>query len=194
MSKFIVKQSNSQTEEIKFGVIKNLYNFDKNINLSEKNIQGRLHSLGEYEYQINYLHEKYYPNLIIQADKFYFHFEDPEIERLCALNFSSDGNGCTLEDISKIICKSTNNTNISDSPFKENTIIEHFDELNQFENITYLLPNMFKGCTNLKTINLENIVDVGVNSGMQDSYTFSECSSLEKNICTKVNIYRCICI
>ena len=175
--KTVVSQSSSLIEEAKFGIVKNLYNRIVNNPNNQDDLQGRLHSRGEYEYQVEYLQQKFDRKFFIQADKYYFHFQDPEVEKVCEQKFSSDGYGCTLTDIQNVIC---NRHNDPGSVFKNNTKIEHFDELNSFTNVTCLPSECFRECTSLKTINLENIEYFHVTGGMQDSYIFYNCSSLEK--------------
>lgn len=177
MSKIKVEQSNTQIEEIKFGVISNLYKFDIKSTNDLNYMKGRLHSLGEYEYQIQYLHNKYYPDLIISVDKYYVHFQDPEVERICTLYFASDRCGCTQEDVLNV--KFVNNESAI-THFKENTVIEYFDDFNKFTNLTKLKYEYFRNCTNLKSVNLENIVEFSYSDGMQYTGVFRNCQSLEK--------------
>lgn len=124
----------------------------------------------------------------------YIRFADPEVQRILAENFSSDGVGMTSEDIAKVTSIGT--------VFKGNTTIENFDELNRFINVTTIASNAFKGCVNLKTINLDNMTKIGKdadwNAGAFDgcsvvqevimpkateiaSYSFANCSSLVKS-------------
>ena len=76
----------------------------------------------------------------------YITFADPEVERICVENWSSDGIGCTLEDVQKVT--SLNNK------FQGNTIIKSFDELGEFKSLIELWYNEFNGCTSLQSISI----------------------------------------
>lgn len=76
----------------------------------------------------------------------YITFADPEVERICVENWSSDGIGCTLEDVQKVT--SLNNK------FSGNTLIERFDELKEFTSLESLSPYDFKDCINLELISI----------------------------------------
>lgn len=128
----------------------------------------------------------------------YFKFADPEVSRIVAENWG-DGTGTTLEQIEAV-------TNINNK-FYNNTIIETFDEFEEFTGVTkgstkmfaycenlksIILPNTmttlpseyyngaFAGCTSLERINLDNIIELGVGSSMiQNSGCFSGCRNLK---------------
>lgn len=83
----------------------------------------------------------------------YIRFADPEVQRILAENFSSDGVGMTSEDIAKVTSIGT--------VFKGNTTIENFDEFEKFTGVTFLGPSTnqtsggaFNGCTSLQSIKL----------------------------------------
>lgn len=80
-------------------------------------------------------------------------FADPEVERICVANFSSDGVVVTYEDAEKV-------TSIG-SLFRSNTLIKNFDELRFFKNVQKLDGYAFNGCTSLEYVNLENVVTTG---------------------------------
>ena len=75
--------------------------------------------------------------------KDYIHFKDPEVERICVQNFSSDGIGVTYDDAAAV-------TNFG-TTFDGVTGITEFDELQYFTGLTMAsgLPNL-QGCRNLK--------------------------------------------
>lgn len=174
-----LNQSNGIIEEVNTSIINKLYNvciYNDNHNQNDYLLNGRLHSLLGYKNQADYLTNKFKNRLYITIDSYYVWFEDTEVRNVCINNFSSDGIGVTLENVRSVKYTSQQ----ASSPFRGNALIEHFDEFNVFENITMLPYYYFYGCTNLKTINLENITYIGTAGGMQDSYTFQYCSSLQK--------------
>lgn len=79
-----------------------------------------------------------------KVDDGYFHFEDPEVERICVEKWG-DGKGITLEQIKNI--KDFNGA-------FQNSNIEKFNEFQYFENITLYEQNYgeFTDCKKLKSI------------------------------------------
>ena len=89
--------------------------------------------------------------------KEYIKFEDPEVERICVENWSSDGVGLTYEDAERV-------TDIS-TKFRDNTTITQFNEFQYFTNIKRIPNNAFSGCTGLSSIVLnDTIEDIGESS------------------------------
>lgn len=85
--------------------------------------------------------------------KEYIKFEDPEVERICIANWSSDGVGLTYEDAERV-------TEINNKHgFKGNTNITSFNELNYFTGLTRLKNGAFYKATNLviDELNLPNL-------------------------------------
>ena len=78
--------------------------------------------------------------------KKYIYFEDPEVERICIANFSSDGIGVTYEDAAQV-------TSIN-GVFYDNNQITKFNEFVYFTNIQDLWYNAFYNCPNLTEITL----------------------------------------
>lgn len=78
----------------------------------------------------------------------YIKFADPEVERICIANWSSDGIGLTMEDAAAVTSKQLGTT------FQDNTQITSFDELQYFTGLSkqYLERAAFKGCTSLQSI------------------------------------------
>lgn len=86
----------------------------------------------------------------------YITFADPEVERICIENWSSDGIGLTYEDAAAVI-------DLNDK-FYENVSIVFFDELQYFTNLTLIGSSAFNGCTGLTSITIPNsVTSIGVN-------------------------------
>jgi hypothetical protein len=96
----------------------------------------------------------------------YIVFKDPMVAQICATNWG-DGVGITEEDAAKV-------TSIG-GVFSGNADITSFDELVEFENVTELKLEAFRGCTSLTSIDLSNITAFG-------NFAFLGCSSLSMNL------------
>lgn len=94
----------------------------------------------------------------------YITFADPEVERICIENWSSDGIGLTYEDAAAV-------TDLSNK-FYENVSIVFFDELQYFTNLTLIGSSAFNGCAGLTSIIIPNSV---TSIGLQ---AFANCTRL----------------
>ena len=114
-------------------------------------IEGTLNVDGSiYEDDANIINEKYGMNLVLNVTGgYYVKFVDPEVLRVLLANKVGDGIGITTEDVEKV-------TNIG-TWFKGNTLIESFEELNMFKNVTVLQKQCFYNCSNLNKLDLSNI-------------------------------------
>jgi hypothetical protein len=95
-----------------------------------------------------------FPDLHINVtDSYYIPFEDSNVQSvLMANNISSDGIGITETDAST--------ANLG-TIFKDNTTITSFNEFGYFTKANNSPANeMFKGCTNLESIDLSNITSI----------------------------------
>lgn len=86
------------------------------------NLQGRLHAYNSYRKYITKLTTDY-PNLYITADNYYMAFDDPAVEFIFANGSYGDRVGITEANANRITKLS------SDSGFRNNKSVEHFDEL-----------------------------------------------------------------
>lgn len=95
----------------------------------------------------------------------YIEFEDPAVEAICVANWSSDGIGLTKEDAAAV-------TSLG-SVFNRNSEIATFNELGKyFTGVTSLSNAVFYNATNLRNVDLDNVVTLG-------SEVFSGCTQLE---------------
>ena len=117
-------------------------------------LQGTLQVDKAYEDTIAYLQQRF-PDLHITATTQYIRFADPEVQRILAANWG-DGVGVTLQD-------TQSKTSIS-SLFKQNTTITSFDELGRMTTITSIEDQAFDRCSNLTSIDLSNIQNIGGSS------------------------------
>lgn len=153
MTHLKIEQNTTGTEEVNMSIISRLYELASSGDLDNtSDLQGRLHSSTARDIHISYL-TTHYPQLYITADTQYVTFADPEVDRVLTQTWG-DGTGVTLATLQT-------KTSIPPDMFKGNTAIETFDELGQFGNITILGNEAFKNATNLRSINLQNIVSVG---------------------------------
>lgn len=110
-----------------------------------------------------------FPLLNVVNTDFYMLFKDDYVKQKMLDYMLSkgvgDGEGITYDDASNI--------SITGLPsFQSDTNIEYFDELVNFTRINTLAISAFYNCTNLKSINIQNITSAG-------GWAFRGCSSLE---------------
>lgn len=164
MTHLKIEQNNGVIEEVGSNLIKTLYDIAIGGLDNTSNLQGRLHVINSYRKYITKLTTDY-PNLYIAADNYYMAFDDPAVESVFANGDYGDGIGITEANANRITKL------LQFGGFRNNTSIEHFDELSQFVNLKTIEPYTFYGCSNLKTIDLSNITSLGTN-------VFDGCSSL----------------
>ena len=154
MTHLRIEQNNGVIEEVRSNLIKTLYDIAIRGLDNTSNLQGRLHVINSYRKYITKLTTDY-PNLYIAADNYYMAFDDPAVESVFANGDYGDGIGITEANANRI-------TKLTQSSgFRNNTSIEHFDELSQFVNLKMIDSYTFFGCSNLKTIDLSNITSLG---------------------------------
>lgn len=149
MTHLKVEQNNTVIEQIDGGVIEKLYQlaFSGDLDASS-NLVGRLHTTATYQEYIDLLTQKF-PDLYINADKYYITINDPEVERICA-NQLGDGIGITRQDITNVpvsfIRSFYGNANVLDLSILEQFIFDPTQSYNS--SITYNTGKM----QNLKKI------------------------------------------
>lgn len=128
-------------------------------------IEGKITLTGNaYEDSVDTIKSNYHNLSLIINGELYFRFADDEVNRIIAENLG-DGAGITKEQI-----RSTKSIR---SYFKENTLIEEFNEFEMFTSVTTLVDYAFYGCTNLVKIILPNTLTT-----FTGNVQFSKCSNL----------------
>lgn len=172
MTHLKIEQNTTGIEEVSHSIIEKLYNLAISGDLdASSNLQGRLHTSATYRSYVDYLTTNY-PNLYITSSDYYVNFADPEVRRIFAQSNYGDGFGLLLSTAQTIT--NLNNVTISGTgnQFKNNTTIEHFNELGQFTSVTSIPQECFKDCTNLTEVVLPSTCTT-----IRD-YAFRDCSSL----------------
>lgn len=154
MTHLRIEQNNIQ-ENVSSKVITKLYEEAKNNLDNTSTLRGNLHTTATYQEYKDFLMQKF-PDLYINADKYYISFEDPEVQRILAETIG-DGIGTSSTDILV--------TTTFNQAFHNNTKIEVFNELSLFKNLNTLARygmyyngwGDFQGCTNIRSIDLSNI-------------------------------------
>ena len=173
MTSLNIEQSTSLAETVTSDIIEKLYYLAITSNVEDQNSQfnmslsGSIYANAAYESSVLYLRAKF-PNLTINVrdNNFYIKFADRTVENvLVASQYCSDGVGFSLTDASLM-------SSIPTSLFNGNTTITTFDELNKFGSIG-IANDAFYNCSNLTSINLQNVTTIGNKS-------FYNCSSLSQ--------------
>lgn len=164
MNHLIIEQNNTtgNPEVVTSDIIDKVYKTDVNNTLDgTSNVKGYLQCFRAYEDAVAYLTNKY-PDLHINVTSgLYIRFKDSAMQAACAK--WGDGTGLTK----------TQAANVTDlGSFQENTSIVSFDELKYFTNVTNIRAWAFNNATKLKSIDLSNIVSLGM-------YVFKQCTALE---------------
>ena len=139
-----ITQNNNNIEWVTSNIIKKMYQIALNSD-NEISYSGYLKSDFGYLSHVQYLNNRFGPELKIEVQKYYIDFEDPEVERLLS-KYVGNGQGVSLEDAANC------NLNLL---FKDNTTITSFNEFGYFTKAnTNPVNSMFAGCTNLSSIDL----------------------------------------
>lgn len=147
MTHLKIEQNTGAIEQVNSALISKLYQllYENNVDV-QSDVIGRVHSTGAYAHEVQWLMQNY-QNLYITADKLYVKFQDPLAQQWCVTNFSSDGVGCSPEDLSSV-------TSIDITSFTNSGIV-NFDEFKYFTGITNIdLAINTTGNSTLKSITL----------------------------------------
>ena len=199
-----IEQATSSIEVVSSSVIGKLYELAQNPSLdSGSNVQGNLQVVHAYEDAVSYLLNKF-PNLQINVTGgAYIRFADNTVLSILLNNLTpNDGIGITSLQTQVI-------SNIG--YWFYNSTITTFPELSKFTNLTYLdgysnndgkgafrgctnlqsiiLPSsitelrnsVFRECTSLMSINLNNVTKIG-------AWTFNNCKALNINASALINV------
>ena len=150
----ITIEQNNNIEWITPELIKKLYQIAINSN-NTVSYSGYLKSDFGHGNKVQYLNNRFGPELKIEVQKYYLDIEDPEVERV--LNkYVGDGVGVLVENIS---------TSKFGAAFIDNTLITEFNEFRYFtqENIDPSSIQMFENCSNLRSITLADVSSVKIN-------------------------------
>ena len=153
-----IEQNNIQ-ENVSSNVITKLYNESQNNLDNTSNLQGNLHTTATYQEYIDFLAQKF-PDLYINADKYYVRFSDANFEKLTAGVFG-DGVGVTevqLASISEIYTQYTNYIRTNNLQQLANSI--QAVNLRPFKNLTYV-RNIAPDIPNVTYFNSGNAITVG---------------------------------
>lgn len=132
-------------------------------------IEGKLSTSGHIFEDTYYFIKDAFPNLAMTYDEFYLRIKDPEVYRILHEN---TGLG---DDVGMIIAEAESIKGLG-TWFRENTVIESFDELVRLIGVTKIQGEGFLNCASLKSIDLTNIESL--TSGSE----FSGCTSLTGDI------------
>lgn len=147
-----IDQNTSAIEQVNSSIIDKLYELASNNTLDmSSDITGRIHSAGAYTHEVQWLMQ-HYQNLYITADKLYIKFQDPLAQQWCVQHYSSDGIGCSVEDLAAV-------TSL-DSSFRTSGIVS-FNEFRYFTGVTAIdtiTENVQDANTTLKYITLPNSI------------------------------------
>lgn len=115
-----------------------------------------------------------YPNLVFQPLGYYVAFKDPEVLRVLMEKITTDdGVGLTREQIEKVTSIGT--------WFRNNPLIETFDELEMFTGLTSLSDVAFEECTSLVQVKIPKTLTV-VSGGAfrKNAFEYIDLTNVEK--------------
>lgn len=128
MTHLRIEQNNGITEQVTSDIISKLYTVAYNSVLDgTSNLIGRLSTTAAYADEAAWLTE-HFTDLYINADKYYVKFEDPAAQQICVTNYSSDGVGCSVQDLAAV-------TYMDNTTYGANCQITSFNEFRYFTGI-----------------------------------------------------------
>lgn len=131
-------------------------------------IEGKLSTEGNIFEDTRDFIEGAFPNIEMEYNELYLRIKDPEVYRIL---HEKSGKG---DEVGMTVSEAESITHFQGSWFKDNAIIETFDEMDRF-NVVSLNDSAFINCISLKSINLNRITHL-VYSGI-----FANCASLEND-------------
>ncbi|MCR5270547.1 MAG: leucine-rich repeat domain-containing protein [Prevotella sp.] len=166
-------QSDLQTEDVNLSIVSKLANWVREGLDASSRIVGSIRATNAYVDDVEVLEEEL-PELEINiTGGKYIRFADPAVlavlnDNRYASTYHSDGTGIT--DTAALLI-TTLSPNQYTHPFQGNTEIVSFNELAKFTNLSAIDVTSFYNCTNLESVDLKNIEEIGRSA-------FQGCSSL----------------
>lgn len=158
-----IKQDNDRTEQVSSACIDKLYNLSKNGLLdATSDLRGSINATSAYEDAVTFLNTMWGPDLIVTASSYYIRFADPEVLRVLTVKgIVPEGEGLTVAQAAQVSIGQA--TRPGPAIFYQNTTIETFDEFKYFTRWNTRQTDiyaMFRGCTNLISLDLTNVVSL----------------------------------
>ena len=161
-----IKGSTIANETVNLKLIETLYNLFSN-NHTNCELEGHIQIDYVYEIWINYLENLYNKFKCSINRELLIWFDDENVKQILI-------NKLSLGNIGGVpVSKKIDLTSI-ETWFKDNTLIETFNELNLFKSITILNDKAFSNCSVLRQINLSNVQQVGVGCFAYDARLSSD--------------------
>lgn len=159
-----IDQNTSAIEEVSRSTLTKLYQLSSNNMLDQSSdLIGRLHASAGYRTQVQYLNNTF-DNLYVSVDDYYIPWES-ENTKTAVLNKL----GIQSEELTEEVASTL--TFPGNTSFRNNKVIESFDELKYFTSVTNIQPQYFQG-SSLTSIDLRNITSLSA------GYIFYDCSNL----------------
>lgn len=174
MTHLRIQQSDSAIEQVSSAVISKLYELATSRDLDQtSDLVGRLHTTATYQEYIDAIRAEY-SGLYITSDKYYVHFADSEANRILKdVYVSQDMQTIYLGDGIGVIQTYFSLPRLFPNGwFNGNTVLQSFNELSKMTACTEIYASAFKECTNLRSVNLQNIRTIG-------TAAFQNCTSLK---------------
>ena len=175
-----IEQNNIQ-DNVPNNVVSTLYNIVQSNTLdNSSHLAGTIHVNATYQDYIDGIRAKY-PDLYITYDKLYLYLGDPTFTAILA-NEYGDGVGCVQSDLQSV---NTAFEYVVSQKFVGNTQITDATGMKYFTSVNWAITKPgqhdgFRGCTNLKRIELPEGMDkLSASSVYQYFGFFRGCSSLE---------------
>lgn len=171
----IIKQKNTEVEQVSSDMIDKLYNLayedeitEPKVNSTENDIVGNINAPVAYEDAVTFLRSKF-PNLVISVtdNNYYIRFEDDNVLQVLLNASVGNGIGITTGNVQSYKINQL---------FYNNTDIKYFDELKYFtaqNNSGFSSWGAFRDCTSLERVDISNL------QTFASGNTFSGCTNLE---------------
>lgn len=168
-----IEQNTALTETVGMSVISKLYDIVSAIPAEEREtaafrqmIKGRIQAATGYKRERDFLVGAF-DEFHITIDQYLAYFADPKVRRVMKSQYGD----MTVTQLAAI-------TSLG-GLFTDNANIETFDEFGE-TSVTELDVIEFSGCTSLRSVNLDNIVDILDYGGSRYTGHFGGCTSLER--------------